>query len=385
MPWQEQSPMDLRESFIADWHLHIVSVVELCDAYGVSRKTGYKWIRRFEHGGVVALADQSRRPRHSPAAVAPAVMAVVCDAHARYPTWGSRKIRHWLVRRYPTQRWPSRVTIEAIWRRAGSYPARRPRRICWRTRQVLTPATEPNQVWTIDYKGDFRLGDRSRCYPLTLRDLASRYTLTCRALAAPDGAHTQRWVDHAFAMYGLPDCIRSDNGEPFAGLGLAGLSRLNVRWLRLGIRVEHIDPGRPSQNGAHEQFHRVLKAETTRPPAATVRGQQRRFDRFRRVYNEERPHEAHAGAVPADYYQPSPRPYPRRMPALEYEPHWEVRTVMTNGRIPWRGDTIFLSRALRGERVALEEVDDGHWRVHFASVTLAHWNDRDRQLRPLGQ
>jgi putative transposase len=376
--------MDLRQSFVEDWQLHVESVSELCAAYGISRKTGYKWIERFTSGGVAALVDQSRRPHHSPSEVAPTIAAALCEARKRHPWWGPRKLRQWLVRRQPHEAWPSRVTIEAVWRRAGVQPAPRPRPRAWRSTRVHTVATTPNRVWTIDFKGDFRLGNGTRCYPLTVRDLASRYTLACRALPVPDGGLTQQWLDRVFATYGLPDYIRSDNGEPFAGPGLGGLSRLNVRWLRLGIRLEHIAPGCPTQNGAHEQFHRVLKAETTRPPAATPRGQQARFDRFAERYNDERPHAALNGDVPAQRYQPSARPWPGRIPTVDYPAHWEPRVVTPNGRIRWRRDTIFLSRALAGEAVALEEIDDGVWTVHFAATALAYWCDRERRLRPIG-
>jgi hypothetical protein len=247
----------------------------------------------------------------------------------------------------------------------------------------LRPATRPNATWTIDFKGDFRLGDGSRCYPLTLRDLASRFTLSCRAFAQPDLERTQRQVERVFAEFGLPDCIRSDNGPPFAGPGLAGLSQLNVTWLRLGIVLEHIAPGRPDQNGAHEQFHGVLKAATARPPAHTGRGQQRRFDRFVEEYNTERPHEALGDEVPAQHYVPSPRPWPRRLPPLEYPGHWEVRRVGSNGSVHLRSTRIFVSRALDGHDVGFEEIADGVWTLHFGPVPLARWYDGESAVRSL--
>jgi transposase InsO family protein len=243
----------------------------------------------------------------------------------------------------------------------------------------------PNAVWTADFKGDFRLGSGSRCYPLTVRDAASRYTLRCAALESPNYVATHRQLTRTFAQFGLPACLRTDNGPPFAGQGLGGLSQLSLYWLRLNIRVERIDPGHPEQNGSHEQFHRMLKAGTTRPPAATLRGQQRRFDVFCREYNEERPHEALDDTVPADHYTPSPRSWPARLPPLEYPGHWDVRDVGSNGCIRWAGDVLFLSRALIGQRVALEEVDDGIWTVHFARTPLARWIARERRLRSIAE
>jgi transposase InsO family protein len=382
MPWPEVNPMNVRRSFVEDWLTDAWTMVALCADYRVSRKTAYKWLARFEVGGWPALRDQSRRPHAHPGATSARVCAAVCAAQQQKPLWGPRKIRAWLVRQHPEMAWPSRVTIAAIWQRAQLRPPpRRRRRVP--ASGPLTAAAAPNDVWSVDFKGDFRLGDGSRCHPLTLRDVASRFTLACCALTEPDQRHTQRQFARAFARYGLPRCVRSDNGPPFAGQGLHGLSQLTVWWMRHGIRVEHIAPGRPDQNGAHEQFHRVLKAATTRPPAASRRAQQHRFDHFVREYNEERPHEALADAVPAEGYCASPRPWPRRVPPLEYPGHWEPRRVQPNGGIRWQAQHIFLSRALAGHDVALEEVDDGVWTIHFATVPLARWLARGQHLRSL--
>ena len=244
--------------------------------------------------------DRSRRPEASPDAVAAEVVDQLVQARRRKPYWGARKLRRWLVPRAPAVSWPSRSTIHAILRRHGAVRQRRlRRRLAPLQPSPLRGAQGPNDVWTVDFKGHFRLASGQRCYPLTLRDLASRYTLRCDALVGEQTEPTRRRFARAFAAYGLPACIRSDNGHPFAGTGLARLSRLAVWWMRLGIQVDRIALGRPDQNGAHEQFYRVLKAQTTRPPAPSFSAQQRRFDRFRREYNDERPHEALDDAVPA--------------------------------------------------------------------------------------
>ena len=383
MPWQGWTLMDQRRSLIEDYLAEAWTMTELCDLYGVSRKTAYKWLARYEATGLLGLGNRSSRPHTHPHAVGEAIATAVCAARRQKPQWGPRKIRSWLVRRQPEVAWPSRVTIAAIWRRAGLLESRRARPV--RTERVAgrTAASTPNAVWTVDFKGDFRLGHGTRCYPLTLRDLASRYALRCDALAQPDLGSTQHRINRAFAEFGLPVCIRSDNGPPFAGLGLGGLSQLSLAWMRLGIRVERIAPGHPEQNGSHEQFHRMLKAGTARPPAPSLRAQQRRFDRFCQEYNEERPHEALGDRVPAQYYTPSPRPCPRRLPPCEYPGHWEARRVQPNGCISWTPRPIFLSRALAGQTVALEEVDDGIWTVHFAQTPLARWLAREQRLRPL--
>lgn len=383
MPWPGRSLMELRDGFIDDCETGIWTITQVAQEYGISRKTAHKWIERAREAGRAGLADRSRRPHTSPGATPLAVREALCRARRSKPQWSPDAVRGWLARRQPDMAWPSRVTIAKIWRAAQLYPRAKPRPRPWRQPHPWRVADAPNAVWTVDFKGDFRVGTGARCYPLTLRDHATRFTLRCTALAAPNLAATRREIERAFAEFGLPRCIRSDNGHPFAGPGLGGLSQLNVTWLRLGIAVEQIAPGRPDQNGSHEQFHRVLKAHTTRPPAATLRAQQRRFDRFCREYNEERPHQALDQRVPADDYRVSPRRWPRRLPAVDYPGHWETRRVAPNGRIEWHRDSIFLSRALVDQTVGLEEVDEGIWTVHFATVPLARWLTRERCLRPI--
>jgi transposase InsO family protein len=376
--------MHLRRSFIEDYLSDVWTMTELCATYQISRQTGYETIARFEQEGWAGLGKRSRRPHRTPTAVPSDLVRTICAARTAHPDWGARKVRRWLITQQPTGAWPSRMSVHRTWQRAGLVARPKPRRRSWPKRTTtLRPARRPNDVWTVDFKGDFRLGSGQRCYPLTLRDLASRYTLRCDALAAPDGPTSKQRFERAFQDFGLPRCLRSDNGEPFAGPGLAGLSQLNIWWLRLGIAVEQIAPGRPDQNGSHEQFHRILKARTTRPPADTLRAQQRRFDHFCHEYNQERPHQALHDAVPAARYRPSRRPYPRRLPPLDYPGHWNPRRVQPNGRITFGAHAIFLSRALAGEWVALEEHDDDLWTIYFATVPLARWLPRSRQLRPL--
>jgi hypothetical protein len=247
----------------------------------------------------------------------------------------------------------------------------------------LAPATAVNQVWTTDFKGEFRTGDGVYCYPLTLRDGFSRFVLRCDAFLGRTTDATRRRFERAFLDYGLPERIRSDNGGPFASPGLGGLSQLNVWWMRLGIVPERIAPGHPEQNGSHEQFHSVLKAETARPPAANCGAQQQRFRRFVREYNEERPHEALDNQPPASRYEPSRRSLPARVPPIDYPGHLEVRLVSSNGCVSWKSAPLFVATALAGEYVAFEEVDDGIWTLRFATVALARYNDRQRSIHPI--
>ena len=247
----------------------------------------------------------------------------------------------------------------------------------------LVPITHVNATWTTDFKGEFLTGDGAYCYPLTLRDGFSRFVLRCDALRGQTTDATRRCFDRAFAQYGLPERIRSDNGVPFASAGLGRLSQLSVWWIRLGILPERIALGRPDQNGSHEQFHSVLKADTTRPAARDAAAQQRRFARFCREYNYERPHEALNNDVPAAHYASSPRPLPRRLPPLEYPGDVEIRRVSCIGQVSWRGAPLFLSLALVGQDVAFEEVDDDIWTIRFATMAIGRYDGRRHCLHPI--
>src|SRR5262245_5931864 len=384
MPWQELSPVDLRMRFIADWQTGCWTMTELCADYQVSRKTVYKWIDRFEVGGPQGLHDRSRRPHTHPHTTAAAVMALVLAARRRHPRWGATKLLKVVSQRHPEiATWPSRSTVCAHLAAHGLVVPRPARQRRHAPPTVLPPITRANEVWTTDFKGEFRTADRAYCYPLTLRDGWSRFVLRCDALNSRSYQVTRPQFERAFAEYGLPERIRSDNGGPFASTGLARLSRLSVWWMRLGLVPERIALGHPEQNGSHEQFHSVLKAETARPPAAHARAQQRRFARFCREYNHERPHAALALDVPAQHYQPSPRPLPRTLPALAYPGHFEIRRVSAVGTISWRDRPLFLSEALAGHPIGLEEVDDGWWTLYFATIALARYDERQRRVHPV--
>lgn len=383
MPWQERGPMDLRVQFVGEYLSGLFSMTELAIEYGISRKTGYKWVERFKVAGAGALHDRSRRPHDHPATTAPDLVAALLQVRQRHPRWGAKKLLATVRRQEPTAAWPSRSTVCDLLRRHGVVVPRRRRRPVPHGTHTLAPLTRPNATWTTDFKGEFRTGDRVYCYPLTLRDGFSRYVLRCDALRSRSTALTRGCFERAFRDYGLPDRIRSDNGEPFASPALGRLSRLNVWWMRLGIVPERIALGRPDQNGSHEQFHAVLKAETARPPAAHRRAQQQRFRRFCREYNEERPHESLGDRPPTTVYQASARSLPARLPPLEYAGHLEIRRVGSNGCVGWRGRALFLTEVLVGEDVGFEEVDEGIWTVYFAAVGLARFDERTRTLTEL--
>jgi putative transposase len=378
LPWKETSPMDQRLQFVSDHQRGVSTMVELCARYGISRKTGYKWIGRYDEDGPTGLLEQSRRPDSCPHATDPRVMEALLELRRRHPRWGPKKLVRVLGRRHPQWALPAASTLGSRLKREGLAAPAAPRRARpgEHPGPPHTPMDAANAVWTIDFKGQFRVGTGAYCYPLTVMDGWSRYLLGCEALTATTHEQTRRAVARIFDRYGLPAVIRSDNGIPFAGLTLARLSRLSIWWIRLGIRPELIEPGHPQQNGRHERFHRTLKAETTQPPAATPRAQQTRFRRFRCEYNSERPHEALDHACPDDRYVASPRRLPARLPLIDYPAHFDVRRVAANGCFYWHQHYVTVGQLLTGEDIGLEEIDDGMWNVFFGPVYLGRFDER---------
>lgn len=382
MPWDETTRMEQRERFIGDLDSCLYSMTELCERYGISRKTGYKWAERYVEGGVEGLQDRSRAPKSCRHQTAAEVSAKLLELRRSHPTWGPRKLLAWLRKREPEVNWPAASTVGGILKRHGLVEDRScPRRPWPSAERASVQAAAPNEVWTGDFKGQFRTGDGRLCYPLTVADGYSRFLLGVEGLDSVSGSQAWPVFERLFREYGLPQAIRTDNGSPFAAIRAVGrLSRLSVRWIKLGIGLDRIEPGHPEQNGSHERMHRTLKQETARPPAPSRSSQQERFDQFRSVYNEQRPHEALEQQTPAELYRPSPRPYPVKVPEPDYPGHFEVRSVRPSGEIKWQGEMLFLSEALSGERVGLEESADGVWTVYFAAVALARFDERERKL-----
>jgi putative transposase len=351
--------------------------------HGVSRKTGYKWWGRFEEGGYEALDDRSRAPRKHPNRLLPEVEKAIVEARRRHPSWGAKKLLWLLSERRPKQALPALSTANEVLRRNGLQARRSRRRKVERRRCELTAPSSPNQIWAIDFKGQFRTGDGVLCFPLTVSDLYSRCILLCTALPSIRSSGVRRVMERLLRKRGLPEWIRSDNGKPFSSTGFLGLSALNVWWAEHGIRHELIEPGHPQQNGSHERMHRTLKDETTRPPARTMKAQQRRFDRFCREFNEERPHEALGQVPPIRLWQPSPRRY--QVPTdFKHPGHYEIRRVRSDGTIKLSGKHIFVSETLVGRQLGLEEVDDGLWSLYLRDYLLARWNERLSKLYPAG-
>jgi putative transposase len=374
MPWRETSPMDQRLQFIADYTRDLWTMSELCAQYGISRKTGYKWLTRYALLGPAGLEQRSRRPHRCPHATPAPVVSALLKARRGHPDWSAKKLLAILAPRHPPWRLPAVSTAQAILKRHGlvRHQRRRPRR--GHPGRPTTVSTAPNDVWTADFKGEFKTRDGRYCYPLTVIDHYSRCVLACRALLGPTYAGTRASFQQLFRTYGLPRVIRTDNGTPFAGTGLARLSRLAVWWIRLGIEPELIEPAHPEQNGRHERFHRTLKGRTTRPPAASRAGQQRRFTTFCREFNHVRPHEALGQTAPAQHYAPSPRRLPQQLAPLSYPAHFEQRRVGSNGCIRWHTHFVFVSSVLAGECLGLEERATDRWAVYLGPHYLGLLN-----------
>ncbi|HUG44063.1 MAG TPA: IS481 family transposase [Acidobacteriota bacterium] len=377
MPWKETTPMEERMWFVMQAKEGLFPIGELCRRYGISRKTAYKWLERFGQQGVEGLQDRSRAPQRIPHKTWLQVADKLAQARLKHPGWGARTLLQWLQRKDDSERWPAASTAHEILKRRSLIQARRKRRPREAMRRVYGVQTErPNQVMTIDFKGEFRMQNRDYCYPLTVADHFSRRLHGCEALGSTCGRGVRRKLESIFREQGLPEAMLSDNGPPFAATGLSRLSRLSVWWMRLGIQPLLIQPGRPEQNGRHERMHRTLKQQTARPPAANLRNQQESFDRFLAEYNEERPHQALDWKTPSELYEPSERSYPSRLPAVEYPGHYEVRKVSSSGRIKLRNQAYFLSLVLEAEQVGPEEVDDGIWSIYLGPFRIGRLDDR---------
>jgi len=381
MGWKETCAVEERMRFMLAVEERAESFAGLCGRFGVSRKTGYKWLGRYEAEGLEGLAERPRVPLHHPQAVAAEIAERCLEVRRAHPTWGPVKARAWLERRAPEIAWPAASTIGALFDRAGLTVKRRLRRRSPPSSVPFANCAAANDVWCIDFKGWFLTGDGARCEPLTLSDAASRYLLRCQAMARTDTDHVWPVLEAAFREFGLPLRLRSDNGPPFASLGAGGLSKLSVKVIKAGVIPERIAPGKPQQNGRHERMHLTLLQDTADPPAASLREQLERLRAFQRLYNEERPHESLGNDTPAEHYAASPRRFDGVLRAPEYGPDYEVRRVRRNGEIRWRGDTIYISEALVGEPISFLEDQDG-WTVSYGPVMLgiiAHGSDRLRK------
>jgi len=371
MPWKTVDVMDQRKRFVLRALDPTTRMAELCREFGIARRTGYKWVKRFKEHGEKGLEDLTRRPRGSPSKTPGELQLEVVKLRLEHPTWGPKKLRELLKRRLGRRRVPAASTIAKILGEVGLVQPRRPRRP--RTdpgsSERVTPE-RPNDLWTVDFKGWWRTRDGKRCEPLTIRDDWSRFVLDIRAMQSTATESVRPVFEDAFSRYGLPAVIRSDNGSPFASTrSVARLTKLSAWWTALGIQLDTIDPGSPQQNGAHERMHKDLACEIERQPGRDVRAQQSSLDDWRFIFNTERPHEALNMKTPAEIYVPSTQTYSGQRPEVVYPEHFGVRTVSKGGRIKIQGKSCFLSEALASWQVGLEP-DQDHLKIWFAELCL---------------
>jgi putative transposase len=372
MPWRETEVVDERVGFIAAVQQEpLGNFTRLCERFGISRETGYKWVARYRAQGPEGLRDRKPVPCSCPHRTAEGMESRVVELRKQWPHCGPKKLRAMLLEMTPKLAVPAASTIGDILDRNGLI---RPRRVRLRVPPSSSPlahAQQPNDVWCVDFKGHFALGDGSRCYPLTITDAASRYLIKCESVGQPDEAHCRPHFERAFREFGVPGRIRSDNGPPFATKTLGGLSRLSVWWVQLGIEPERIEPGKPQQNGRHERFHLTLKQQTASPPKGDAADQQRDFDRFRHEYNDLRPHEALSQTPPARHYEPALRPLPEPR-APEYDPDMAVRWVGPEGKITFKGTRMYASLALADQPVGLRQTDADEWELFYGPLMLGY-------------
>jgi transposase InsO family protein len=388
MGWKETCVLRERARFVVAAEKKEESFAALCRRFGVSRRVGYKWLARYRALDVLGLKDQSRAPLSHPHAVRPEIAEHCLAVRRRHPSWGPVKVRARLERQAPKVRWPAPSTIGKLFDEAELTVKRRLRRRSPPSSAPFGDCSGANDRWCIDFKGWFRTGDGSRCEPLTLCDAFSRYLLRCQAVARGDDDHVWPILEGAFREFGLPKALRSDNGAPFASRGAGGLSKLSLKVIKAGIQLERIAPGKPQQNGRLERLHLTLLRDAADPPARSLRQQLQRFKEFRRLYNDERPHQALGNDVPAQHYAPSPRHWDGVLREPEYSSAYQIRRVRQSGEIKWQGNLVFVSTVLVGEPIALLEAAHG-WSVVYGPIdlgTITHAGDhlRKPKRRPCG-
>ena len=382
MPWKELSALDIKIEMINLWLNEEYNITELSTIYSVSRKTIYKWIERYNEQGILGLKESSREPFSHPNATPEEIVKVILDRKKLKMGWGPKKILARLRNEYPDIKWPADSTGNDILKRHGLVIPRKYRRHVPAYTEPFLGCNKSNKVWSADYKGQFRTGDGKLCYPLTITDNYSRYILGCKGLAHPTFDQTKPYFERVFRQYGLPEAIRTDNGTPFAGSGLGGLSMLSVWFIKLGIKPERIEAGCPQQNGRHERMHRTLKQMTANPPKKDMTQQQKAFNCFTEEYNNERPHEALGQKPPASVYSCSMRPYPIKIPSIEYNDNDTIRYVHNNGCIKWNGGLCFLSKPLVGEYVKLKQIDKYLWEISYSSYPLGMLDGKKNKIIP---
>jgi transposase InsO family protein len=380
MPWKVINHMDLKNQFVTDRIKEHFSITDLSQKYGISRPTVYKWLERYEQFGINGLKEQSRAPKNCPHRTNEKIVNLVIQEKLKNRKRGPRKVRAQLKCRYPEIHFPATSTIAYWLKKEGLVEKRKKRLHVPPYSEPFNDCHAPNDVWSIDYKGQFYMQNNRVCYPATLSDNFSRYLLDCKALEGPRYAPTKKVLIEAFREYGLPEAIRSDNGTPFAGKCIGGLSRLSIWFIQLGIIPERIKKGCPQENGRHERMHRTLKSDALDEVARNLKEQQERFDIFRQDYNNERPHESLNDQTPSEFYKKSNRPYVERPHSLEYGYDYTIRQVRHSGEIKFKGRMFFITQLLTDQPVGLKEIADGIWQLQYSFYILGSVDLRKNKI-----
>jgi len=370
MPWQTEGPMDKKMQMIMDWHTEEYFKIDLSKKYSIHRKTVDKWINRYQEKGIFGLQELSRAPKNHPNQTTEELLNLLLTEKSNKPRRGPKKIKRQLEKKYPELVFPAASTIGDWFKKYGLVRERKRRKGVPPYTEPFQKCRKPNEVWSIDYKGQFYMRNKRLCYPLTISDNYSRYLLACQGLEGPRYEETRYILERTFREYGLPKAIRSDNGHPFAGKCVGGLSRLSIWWIQLGIIPERIAKAHPEQNGRHERMHRTLKEEVLEHVGKNLADQQREFDLFHQEYNNNRPHEALGQDVPAIHYRHSERLYRNKPLSPEYDYGFTVRQVRSSGDIKINGMAYFLTELLKGEHVGLKEIEDGKLKVYYSFFSL---------------
>ena len=377
MPWSEVTEMHAKLKFINDYLCNKYTIAHLCRVHNISRKTGYKIINRFNNFGIGGLSSLSRTHQNHPLTTDNETINFILDIKKEYPTWGPNKVKQFLDRDYSNKKWPAVSTIGGIFKKHGLVSSDRKRkRIVKPYTDPLKECDRPNAVWSADFKGQFKLGNKRYCYPLTITDNFSRYLIICKSLLSPNLKETKDGFIKAFQKYGLPQAIRTDNGSPFASNAIHGLSSLSIWFIKLGINIERIDLGHPEQNGRHERMHRTLKAEATKPPGSNLITQQKKFNKFINIYNNIRPHAALEGKSPSEIYMPSQINYPKKIKEVDYGADKTVRKVRYNGEIKFANREYYVGKVLKGETVGLKQFEEDVWIIYFYHLNIGMINTR---------
>jgi transposase InsO family protein len=384
MPWKESRIVDQRLQFLSSYQKEEMSVSDLCREYGISRPTGYRWINRYEEVGPEGLLNLSSRPHSCSHATPEKTENAILVLRSKHPSWEARKLKARLEQLEPYVEWPAASTFGNILQRAGLTSPKRKKRRTTPYSEPFSEVTAPNQLWCMDFKGYFSTGDGSRCDPFTITDAHSRYLIRCQIVSRMDLSQVRAVCEAAMREYGMPSRIRTDNGAPFAGTGLLGLSKLSLGWMKMGIVHERIQPGKPQQNGRHERMHRTLKEDTTNPAAATLRLQQKKFDRFRQMFNHERPHEGLNNATPGSLYQPSSTTLPRTPMEYSYPKGFLTRRVNNSGDVSWHKGRVFISEVFRFEDLGFELVAEDFYKVFFREIEIGGFDVEALRFRPVG-